>query len=45
MIEDATVVERVLRHLGLPTEIPKARPAHAPPTDVAPDLLFADNPA
>ena len=45
VIDDSAVVQRVLRHLGLPTEIPKARPARAPPTDVAPDLLFADNPA
>ena len=45
VIDDPAVVQRVLRHLGLPTEIPTARPARAPPIDVAPDLLFADDPA
>ena len=25
------MIQRVLRHLGLPTEIPEARPARAPP--------------
>ena len=32
LIEDPAVVQRVLRHLGLPPEIPEARPARAPPT-------------
>ena len=45
VIDDPAVVEHVLRHLGLPTEIPEARPARAPPTEVAPDLFFADDPA
>ena len=45
VIDDPAVVERVLRHLGLPTEIPEARPARAPPAEVAPDLFFADDPA
>jgi len=45
VIDDPAVVQRVLRHLGLPTEIPTARPARAPPTDVASDLFFADDPA
>ena len=45
VIDDPVVVTRVLRHLGLPTEIPQARPARAPPTEVAPDLFFADDPA
>ena len=45
MIDDPTVVQRVLRHVGLPTQIPDARPARAPPTEVAPDLFFADDPA
>lgn len=31
LIEHATVVQRILRHLGLPTEIPELRPARAPP--------------
>ena len=36
---------RILRHVGLPTQIPEARPARAPPTEVAPDLFFAGDPA
>jgi hypothetical protein len=32
LIEQASVVQRILRHLGLPTELPEARPARAPPT-------------
>jgi hypothetical protein len=31
LIEDAAVVGRILRHLGVPTEIPAPRPARAPP--------------
>ena len=31
LIEQASVVQRILRHLGLPTEIPERRPARAPP--------------
>jgi hypothetical protein len=31
LIEQASVVQRILRHLGLPIEIPEARPARAPP--------------
>ena len=31
VIEDPAVVERILRHLGLPTDIPEARPARPPP--------------
>ena len=27
----STVIERILRHLGLPTDIPEARPARPPP--------------
>ena len=45
VIDDPAVVARILRHLGLSTAIPEARPARAPPTDVAPDLAFADDPA
>ncbi len=30
-IEQPPVIEKILKHLGLPTEIPKARPARAPP--------------
>lgn len=31
IIEQAAVIERILRHLELPTEIPAPRPARAPP--------------
>jgi hypothetical protein len=31
LIEEAAVVGRILRHLGLPTEPPVPRPARAPP--------------
>ena len=37
-IEDPPVVERILRHLGLPTAIPKPAPARPPPT--GPELAF-----
>jgi hypothetical protein len=31
LIEQASVVQRILRHLRLPTEVPEPRPARAPP--------------
>jgi hypothetical protein len=31
LIEEAAVIGRILRHLGVPTEIPRPRPARAPP--------------
>ena len=31
LIEDPKVIQRILRHLGLPTEVPAARPARSPP--------------
>jgi hypothetical protein len=31
LIEQASVVQRILRHLGLPTEVREPRPARAPP--------------
>ena len=34
LIEDPTVIRRILSHLGLPTEIPTARPARAPPLPI-----------
>ena len=54
LIEDPTVIRRVLQHLGLPTDVPEARPARAPPvpllddasrTGDASDELYVDNPA
>ena len=34
LIEEAAVLDRILRQLGVPTEIPAARPARAPPLRV-----------
>jgi hypothetical protein len=34
VIEHARIVERILRHLGLPTNRPEPRPARAPPRPV-----------
>ena len=31
LIEEAAVIDRILRHLGLPTETPAPRPARTPP--------------
>jgi hypothetical protein len=31
LIEEAQVIRRILGHLGLPTEVPAARPSRAPP--------------
>lgn len=31
LVEQAAVIERILRHLDLPTAVPQARPARAPP--------------
>jgi hypothetical protein len=35
LIEEASVIERILRRLHLPTEVPTPRPGRAPPLDVA----------
>jgi uncharacterized protein YbaR (Trm112 family) len=35
LIEQAAVIERILRHLRLPTEVPTPRPGRAPPLFVA----------
>lgn len=34
LIEETAVIGRILRHLGLPTEVPSPRPARAPPLPV-----------
>jgi uncharacterized protein YbaR (Trm112 family) len=31
LIDEAAVIERILRHFGLPTDIPASQPARAPP--------------
>jgi hypothetical protein len=35
LIDAPDVIRRILRHLGLPTEVPAGRPARAPPLGVA----------
>ena len=32
LIDEASVIERILRHLRLPTEVPTPRPGRAPPS-------------
>jgi Putative transposase len=41
-IEDPPVVHRILRHLGLPTDIPQPAPPRAPPTERALAFDFPD---
>ena len=44
LIEEAAVIGRILRHLGLPTEPPVPRPARAPPlVDGLPGVTGADD--
>lgn len=46
LIEEAAVMERILRHLGLPTEAPAPRPARAPPRLAGvPDAAGSDDDA
>ena len=40
VVEDPKVIERILTHLGLPTDLPPVAPARAPPEDEL-DLCFA----
>jgi Putative transposase/Transposase zinc-binding domain len=42
MIEDARVIARLLRHLGVPTEVPTPRPARPPPADAWRDAWAID---
>ena len=35
LIEHASVIQRILRHLGRPVEMPEPRPARAPPLPFA----------
>jgi hypothetical protein len=44
LIEEAAVIGRFLRHLGLPVAIPAPRPARAPPLPVGvPDVAGWDD--
>jgi len=46
LIEQATVIERILRHLGVPTATPASRPARAPPLLAGvPDVAGSDDDA
>ena len=43
LIEQAAAIERILRHLSLPAQIPAPCPARAPPLRAAePDVTWAD---
>jgi hypothetical protein len=44
LLEQAAVIQRILRHLGLPTEVPPPAPARAPPEPLEHDALaFPDD--
>ena len=53
LIDDPAVIRRVLQRVGLPTEVPEARPVRAPPVPLlagaprpdVPDEFFVDDPA
>ena len=43
VIEEAAVIDRILRHLGLPTETPAPLPARAPPPPGVPNVAGWDD--
>ena len=43
LIAQASVVQRIVRHLGLPTEVPESRPARAPPRLLDPSEDHSQN--
>jgi hypothetical protein len=44
LIEQAAVVQRMLRHLGLPSDVPQPHPARAPPIPPEdPNLCWRDD--
>ena len=45
LIEHASVIQRIVRHLGLPAEIPEPRPARAPPLPLAARARHVDDDA
>ena len=45
LIEEASVIQRILRHLGLPTDVPEPRPARAPPLPLGARLCRVSNDA
>jgi len=44
LIESGAISQRVLRHLGIPAEVPPARSARAPPLAYEPDDVFVRGP-
>ena len=42
MIEEPEVIEKILTHLGLPTETPRALPARSPPESEQLEIDYAD---
>jgi len=44
LIEEAAVIGRILRHLGMQAEIPPPRAARAPPLAAGPQLGWDDDP-
>lgn len=45
LIEYASVIQRILRHVGLPAEIPEPRAARAPPLPLAARVRHGDDDA
>ena len=43
LLEDAAVIQRILRHLGLPTEVPQPRPPRAPPIPFGAGVVHLDD--
>ena len=43
MIEQPDVIEKILDHLGLPTEKPRALPARAPPEQEQLEIDYVDS--
>ena len=42
VIDQASVIQRILRHLGLPTEVSEPGPGRAPPLPLDTHALHAD---
>jgi hypothetical protein len=43
-IDDPAIVRKILAHLGLPTEVPVARPARPPPDRGGAELVLFSRP-
>jgi hypothetical protein len=44
LIDQASVIQRILRHLGLPTDVPEPRPARAPPSTLTRPRISLERP-